>query len=67
MLRAGLAGLEQAGFSQVTLWVLDANERARRFYQRFGFTDDGTRKDAVLGGATLVEIRYRLAFNSRDR
>ena len=44
----------------VTLWVLEANERARRFDPRVGFVWDGSRKPADLsGGVQLPELRYR--------
>jgi GNAT superfamily N-acetyltransferase len=45
----------------VTLWVLEANSRARRFYEIAGFRPDGSRKPADMpGGVQLPEIRYRL-------
>jgi GNAT superfamily N-acetyltransferase len=49
-----------AGYRHVTLWVLEANARARRFYQRAGFAPDGARHELEdLAGVT--EIRYRRA------
>jgi ribosomal protein S18 acetylase RimI-like enzyme len=48
------------GFAEVSLWVLDSNERGRRFYESLGFRTDGkTKTDAQLTGAPLREIRYR--------
>lgn len=44
----------------VIVWVLDENERARRFYERFGFRADGVVKTDVMAGAALNEVRYRL-------
>ena len=38
-----LAKVRVAGYAYVTLWVLEANARARRFYQRAGFAPDGAR------------------------
>jgi GNAT superfamily N-acetyltransferase len=53
-----LAKVRMAGYTSITLWVLEANARARRFYQRAGFAPDGARHDLDdLGGVT--EIRYR--------
>jgi GNAT superfamily N-acetyltransferase len=48
----------------VTLWVLDANERARRFYEIAGFVLDGAEKAGVFGGRTLNEVRYRRALGA---
>jgi len=55
----GLAILARGGFSTVALWVLDTNDRARRFYEAGGWAWDGTAKDAEIGGATITELRYR--------
>ena len=53
-----LARTSEAGYRSVTLWVLRDNRRARRFYERAGFTPDGaTNVLAGLGGVT--ELRYR--------
>lgn len=43
----------------VTLWALDANDRARHFYRRSGFSPDGVEKMEEFGGEHLKEIRYR--------
>jgi GNAT superfamily N-acetyltransferase len=42
------------------LWVLEDNPRARRFYEREGWTPDGARKEDELLGVTVAEVRYRL-------
>jgi ribosomal protein S18 acetylase RimI-like enzyme len=53
-----LAKVRMAGYTSITLWVLEANARAQRFYQRAGFAPDGARHVLDdLGGVT--EIRYR--------
>jgi GNAT superfamily N-acetyltransferase len=58
-----LAKARATGYGCITLWVLEANARARRFYQRAGFIPDGARHVLDdLGGVT--EIRYRRALNS---
>ncbi len=51
--------LRSAGFGGATLWVLVANERARRFYAMAGWTPDGARKTELLGSSEVVELRYR--------
>jgi GNAT superfamily N-acetyltransferase len=61
LMTAALDLLRDAGFTEVTLWVLDSNDRARRFYERAGFTADGATKDDEVGGAPITEVRYRRA------
>lgn len=43
-----------------TLWVLETNQRARRFYARHGWRPDGIRKHETRGTVVLDEVRYRL-------
>jgi ribosomal protein S18 acetylase RimI-like enzyme len=57
--RAARRRLEQQGYETVTLWVLTRNTRAAQFYTGVGFTpQDDSRKDVVIGGMVLQEIRY---------
>jgi GNAT superfamily N-acetyltransferase len=59
-----LAKVSVAGYLSITLWVLEDNARARRFYERAGFAPDGTRHVlGDLGGVT--EIRYRCSLAVR--
>ena len=52
-----LAALRAAGYLTAVLWVLADNARARRFYERAGFSPDGgTNVLAGLGG--VLELRY---------
>jgi len=57
-----LQQLRHGGHDEATLWVLDRNARARRFYEALGWRqDDGVeRHDANLTGFTLHEVRYRV-------
>lgn len=49
------------GFGCVTLWVLEENARARRFYETMGFAPDGAVKtETGPGDVVLHEVRYRL-------
>jgi GNAT superfamily N-acetyltransferase len=53
-----LALAAQAGYADISLWVLEGNERGRRFYEQAGFA--GTGESAALtrlGGVS--GIRYR--------
>ena len=51
------------GFSSATLWVLEDNPRARRFYEREGWILDGGRRDEEFLGVTVAEVRYRTTFD----
>jgi len=59
LMTAGLAQLADWGHSEATLWVLNTNERARRFYQASGFVPDGALKVDDSRGFPLHEVRYR--------
>jgi GNAT superfamily N-acetyltransferase len=61
LMSAALDRLRTAGFTDVTLWVLDANDRARRFYERAGFVTDGAVKEEIMRGTPVREVRYRRA------
>ena len=50
-------------YSSATLWVLEDNPRARRFYEREGWILDGGRRDEELLGMTVAEVRYRISFD----
>lgn len=54
----GVANLRER-FDEATLWTLDRNARARRFYERNGWTFDGTTKSDDSRGFVLNEVRYR--------
>lgn len=48
-------------FPEATLWVLEANRRARTFYERAGFSlDPDATRQLDRGGARLTEVRYRI-------
>lgn len=59
LLAAAQARLAEQGFSEAVLWVLTANGRARRFYERHGWSADGERKIETFGGSDVEELRYR--------
>ncbi|MBR5993388.1 MAG: GNAT family N-acetyltransferase [Lachnospiraceae bacterium] len=62
LLTATLNKLKEQGYTEVLLWVLEENSRARRFYERFGFTCTEDTMDGVIGGKTLREVRYVYKF-----
>ena len=59
LLAGALDALREHEVPEVHLWVLEANARARRFYERAGWSADGGVKDGDFGGRTLREVRYR--------
>ncbi|MDN6332879.1 MAG: GNAT family N-acetyltransferase, partial [Micrococcaceae bacterium] len=54
--------LGASGHDSVTLWVLEANDRGRRFYERAGLVADGAAKTPSLGDSGITEVRYRGVF-----
>jgi ribosomal protein S18 acetylase RimI-like enzyme len=50
--------VEDNNFIAVTLWVLEKNALARRFYEGRGFRLDAARKEETIGGLLLTELRY---------
>jgi len=51
--------LKHMGYNEIVLWVLEENSRARRFYEKCGFSFDGTKKEITIG-KPLIEIRYAI-------
>ena len=58
LMENSLTALERDGFGSVKVWVLETNQRARSFYEKFGFKTDGLRKTEKLEDFELREIRY---------
>lgn len=54
-----MAELHRRGLEAAVLWVLTANEPARRFYARAGFESDGAARDIDFDGTPIEEVRYR--------
>ena len=52
--------MQRAGFNEAVLWVLETNERARRFYEKVGWKTDGQTKTDDRGPVVLNEVRYRV-------
>lgn len=60
VLAAMVDELRARRFRAATLWVLAANTRARRFYERHGWVADGASKVEERRSFSLHEVRYRL-------
>jgi len=58
LLQAAVDGLRQLGYTDIFLWVLEDNARARHFYECFGFEASGVYLDGVIGGKKLREMQY---------
>ena len=68
LLSAALAGLDAAGWREVTLWVLAGNEAAISFYRRFGFRADGAEGVHPRSGAATARFcRSLTGPSSADR
>lgn len=48
--------IKSRGYDKISLWVLEENNRARRFYEKLGFKADGKIKPSGL--AETLEVRY---------
>ena len=53
--------LRSSGHHRAALWVAERNPRARRFYEREGWTLDTHRKDGDFGDRIVVEVRYSIS------
>lgn len=58
LLARAVEEMRSASFSRARLWVLDSNERARRFYERAGWAWDGTRSSHQIQCANMPIVRY---------
>lgn len=59
LFRRALQHLRRCGYEEAVVWVLEGNERARRFYEAAGLRADGGRTVWRGSGAELPEIRMR--------
>ena len=52
------AGLADLGHANAVLWVVAGNDRARRFYERHGWTVEAVERSEKLPGLIVPEVRY---------
>jgi GNAT superfamily N-acetyltransferase len=52
------ADLAASGLSRAWLWLLAGNTRARKFYERDGWTPTGEKRSDVVWGAAVEELRH---------
>jgi GNAT superfamily N-acetyltransferase len=60
LLTTAIDDLHGRGLAPLVLWVIEANARGRRFYERAGWQPDGGRQPIDFDGVMVDEIRYRL-------
>lgn len=59
LMTAARERLRVVGVAGAVLWVLEANIRARHFYERDGWWPDGAWRTAGFGNVEARQIRYR--------
>lgn len=58
LMESALTQLRGLGEPRAVLWVLGGNTRARQFYERGGWSPDGTTRDEMMGRAMTSQLRY---------
>ncbi len=58
LMEFAVSELKKQGYEKIFLWVLEENVRARRFYERFGFSLTDDFFDDKIGGKLLRQVRY---------
>jgi GNAT superfamily N-acetyltransferase len=61
LMTAARERLRVLGVPGASLWVLDGNVCARRFYERDGWGFDGACRTVTYGGLPVEQVRYRCA------
>jgi ribosomal protein S18 acetylase RimI-like enzyme len=58
LMENALKQLAEVGGERAVLWVLEDNERARRFYDRGGWSPDGETRVEPISGEPVKQLRY---------
>lgn len=58
LLEAGETALRELDHQRALLWVLETNERGRRFYERQGWVAGKPVRLEEIGGVQVTELRY---------
>ncbi|MGN6217031.1 MAG: GNAT family N-acetyltransferase [Solirubrobacterales bacterium] len=61
LMREARQRLRERGFGEGTLWVLEGNEEAERFYRSEGWQPDGTEREEDPYGPVVTVRRFRRA------
>ena len=59
LIKAASNALAELGHREAILYVVDANARARRFYEIAGWSWDGGVREETFGDGVVRELRYR--------
>jgi ribosomal protein S18 acetylase RimI-like enzyme len=66
LMEEALERLRASGFKEATLWVLEDNPRARRFYEIAGWRSDGGVKEDEFLDTRVREVRYRTSLGQAE-
>lgn len=58
LLAEAVKELQKMGFSNICLWVLEENHRARHFYEKCGFCFSDRFADDNIGGRNVRQMEY---------
>jgi len=58
LLDNSVTALIKKGYQKIYLWVLEENRRARKFYEKSGFTLSADKSLINIGNKDLLEVRY---------
>jgi GNAT superfamily N-acetyltransferase len=58
LMERALEQLTKTGKTRGLLWVLEGNDRARRFYERGDWKPDGTTRTEAVNGEPVPQLRY---------
>lgn len=58
LLQSALKKLKHRGLKNICLWVLKENIRARKFYEKNGFTVSGNEREIEIAGCNIREVEY---------
>ncbi|MEX2645807.1 MAG: GNAT family N-acetyltransferase [Gaiellaceae bacterium] len=61
LMERAVEDLRAQGFEEATLWVLEDNPRARRFYEAASWRLDGATKQDEFLDTPVHEVRYRIS------
>lgn len=69
LLKHAVGFLRSTGFEDATLWVVNGNRRARKFYEAGGWRLDGEQRKEILSigtgnGDEVSVVRYRLGLHA---